>query len=223
MKLLLIVDHAEISKVIFEYFELKGHEMDYARDGKHGLELANLNHYDMVILDIMLPQIDGLSVCRQLRESGNATPIIMLTACDEKEDILSGFEHGADDYLVKPFDLKILEARINAIYQRYKGINSVRQLSFSDLTLDLTNHQAIRGECIFSLNNAQFKLLKLLMLKSPGIATREEISREIWQDDEPDEDLIRNHVYRLRTLIDKPFKTGYIKTIPKVGYQLTTG
>ncbi|MCG7531041.1 response regulator transcription factor [Psychrobium sp. MM17-31] len=223
MKLLLIEDHAEISKVIFEYFELKGHEMDYASDGKHGIELATTNHYDMIILDIMLPQIDGLSVCRQLRQQGNNTPVIMLTACDEKEDILSGFEQGADDYLVKPFDLNILEARINAIYQRFAGKRAVNELSFNDLVLDLTNHQALRGECHFTLNNAQFKLLKLLMLKSPGIATREEISRELWQDDEPDEDLIRNHVYRLRTLIDKPFKKGYIKTIPKVGYQLSIG
>jgi len=220
MKLLLIEDHQEISKVIFEYFEIKGHDMDYARDGLHGLELATNNHYDMIILDIMLPQLDGLAVCRQLREQGNATPIIMLTACDEKEDILNGFDHGADDYLVKPFDLKILEARIKAIYQRYRGHVSAKQLTFKELTLDLVTHTVARGECSFQLNNTQFKLLKLLMLKSPEIATREEIISEIWRDDQPDEDLIRSHVYRLRTLIDKPFKQAYIKTIPKVGYQL---
>lgn len=220
MKLLLIEDHAEISKVIFEYFELKGYDMDYASDGKHGLHLAKTNHYDMIILDIMLPQIDGLSVCRQLRESGYAVPIIMLTACDEKQDILSGFEQGADDYLVKPFDLNILEARINANHKRFKGSFVQKKLTFKELSLDLTTHIAERGGCQFSLNHAQFKLLKLLMLKTPEIATREEIISEIWLNEEPEEHLIRNHVYRLRTLIDKPFKQAYIKTMPKVGYLL---
>ncbi|WDE06156.1 response regulator transcription factor [Thalassomonas viridans] len=220
MKLLLIEDHEEISKVIFEYFELKGHDMDYARDGSQGFDLAKNCQYDLIILDIMLPGIDGLEVCRQLRNEGIDTPVLMLTARDEKEDILNGFECGADDYLVKPFDLRILEARIKAIYQRKMGSLGVTELKFEDLTLDLKSHTASRGECSFQLNNAQFILLKLLMLKAPKIATREEIIREIWSDDEPDEDLLRNHVYRLRALIDKPFKHAYIKTIPKVGYQL---
>ena len=220
MKLLLIEDHIEISKVIFEYFEMKGHTLDYADNGEAGFRLAEKHIYDVIILDIMLPGIDGLTVCKQIRAQGIDTPILMLTARDEHEDILDGFESGADDYLVKPFDLRILAARINAIYQRRQGLTGVKSLVFKDLTLDLASHMATRGECDFQLNNAQFILLKLLMLKAPQIATRAEIINEIWPDDEPDEDLLRNHVYRLRALIDKPFKVQYIRTIPKVGYQL---
>lgn len=220
MKLLLIEDHIEISKVIFEYFEIKGYDLDYARNGEMGLELASNNQYDFIILDIMLPGIDGLTVCKQLRSQGIDTPILMLTARDEKEDILNGFDSGADDYLIKPFDLHILEARIKAIYQRNVGKLGCRILSFEALSLDIKTHTATRGECTFQLNNAQFILLKLLMLKAPDVVTRDEVIREIWGNDSPDEDLLRNHVYRLRALIDKPFKNTYIKTLPKVGYQL---
>ena len=220
MKLLLIEDHVEISKVIFEYFELKQHQMDYARDGKAGLELAKGNHYDVIILDIMLPGVDGLTVAAQLRAVGVDTPILMLTARDERDDILKGFEAGADDYLVKPFDLGILEARLQAIHRRRTGLSGVNKLTFEDLELDLTSHTALRGEERYKLNNTQFILLKTLMLKAPRIATRDEIILQIWGEDEPDEDLLRNHVYRLRNLIDKPYKKAYIKTILKVGYQL---
>jgi DNA-binding response OmpR family regulator len=185
-----------------------------------GLELANNNQYDFIILDIMLPGIDGLTVCKKLRSQGIDTPVLMLTARDEKEDILNGFDSGADDYLIKPFDLHILEARIKAIYQRNVGTLGCRILSFEALSLDIKTHTATRGECTFQLNNAQFILLRLLMLKAPDVVTRDEVIREIWGNDSPDEDLLRNHVYRLRTLIDKPFKSTYIQPLPKVGYQL---
>ena len=220
MKLLLIEDHVEISKVIFEYFELKNHQMDYARDGRKGLTLARRSHYDAIILDIMLPGLDGLTVARQLRETGVDIPILMLTARDDKDDILKGFEAGADDYLVKPFDLGVLEARLKAIHKRKVGLLGVNSLTFEDLRLDLTTHMAVREAHKFKLNNAQFILLKTLMIKAPRIATRDEIIQQIWGEDEPDEDLLRNHIYRLRNLVDKPFKQAYIKTIPKVGYQL---
>lgn len=219
MQLLLIEDHVEISKVIFEFFELKGHALDYARDGELGLELARKNHYDLIILDIMLPGMSGLDVCSTMREQGIDTPVLMLTARDEKSDILKGFDCGADDYLVKPFDLHILEARINAIHQRQSG-TCVKVLEYKDLSLNLRTYTATRGQCNFQLNNAQFLLLKQLMLKAPEIVTREEMQREIWGDNEPDEDLLRNHIYRLRLLIDKPFGQAYIRTVPKVGYKL---
>ncbi len=221
MKILLVEDHQEIAGVIFDFFELKGFQLDYARDGKQGFELACQNHYDVIILDIMLPHLDGLSACKKLRAQGVDTPVLMLTARDNNNDIIDGFEHGADDYLIKPFDLNILAARLSALHKRNTGEIAKKSLTFSKLTLDFTNRTLARNECEFQLNQTLFTIMKTLMLRAPEIATREEILNQVWQDDVPEEDLLRHHIYQLRSQIDKPFKHGYIRTIPKVGYQLT--
>lgn len=221
MKLLLIEDNREIAGIIFDFFELKTHYvLDYASDGKQGLKLASTEYYDLIILDIMLPLIDGLSICKQLRDSGIDTPVLMLTARSDKQDILLGFEQGADDYLVKPFDLNILEARVIALYRRKTGAVATRTLSFCGLTLDLVNRVLIREQQHLTLNASMFKILKVLIQRAPDIAKREEVIKEVWGDDAPDMDVLRSHMYQLRAQIDKPFKHHYIKTIPKVGYQL---
>ncbi len=220
MKLLLIEDHQDIAGIIFDFFEIKGYSIDYASDGRQGFELAKNLHYDLILLDIMLPDVDGLTVCAELRHQGIDTPILMLTAMDRKEDILSGFEEGADDYLVKPFDLNILEARIQALHRRRTGSQAVKELHFGDLTLDFENRVVIRNECHFKLNKILFTTLKTLMMRAPEVTTREELINEVWQDEEPQSDVLRSHIYQLRNLIDKPFKHAYIKTLPKVGYQL---
>lgn len=222
MKVLLIEDHRQIAEIIFDYFKMKGHVLDWAADGRHGLELAENGYYDVIVLDIMLPFMDGLTVCRKLREGGVDTPILMLTARDQNEDILAGYEHGTDGYLVKPFDLKVLEARIEALHRRHVGMQAARKLSFGRLELDLATHALIREGMKFQLNKTLFTIMKLLMLRAPGVTTREELISAIWGDDEPDHDLLRSHVYMLRTQIDKPFGHAYIKTVPKLGYQLVT-
>lgn len=221
MKLLLIEDHQEIAGIIFDFFELKGgYELDYASDGRHGLTLATQQHYDLIILDVMLPYMDGLSVCSNLRQQGVDTPVLMLTSRSDKEDILQGFEHGADDYLVKPFDLNIFEARVKALYRRKTGTIAIKRLTFGELELNISNHVVTRQHCQFQLNQTLFTLLKTLMMRAPDIASREELIKAIWRDDEPDGDILRSHIYQLRNQIDKPFQHAYIKTIPKVGYQL---
>ena len=220
MKILLIEDHQDIAGVIFDYFELKGHQLDHAANGKHGLALSLAQHYDVIILDIMLPMMDGLSICRTLREKGIETPVLMLTARDQQSDQLDGFEHGADDYLVKPFDLKILEARLLALHRRNAGNVATRQLTFGELTLDMASCTLERDGRQFALNKTQFTLLKLLMTRAPGIATREELIHTLWQDEAPDGDILRSHIYQLRNRIDKPFDHHYLRTIPKQGYQL---
>ena len=144
MRLLLIEDNRDIAGVIFDYFEALGHAMDYTADGNQGLALATENPYDLVILDIMLPGRDGYSVCRALRERQVDTPILMLTARDTTDDTLQGFGEGADDYLVKPFDLKVLQARIEAIVRRRSGGAFAKHLSFDALTLDLGSHAVER-------------------------------------------------------------------------------
>lgn len=220
MKILLVEDHQEIAGIIFDFFEIKGFQLDYARDGLQGFELASSNHYDVIILDVMLPHLDGLSVCQKLRKHGIDTPILMLTARDSNNDILDGFEHGADDYLVKPFDLNILAARLNALYKRKSGNAATKAITFSNLTLDLASRTLRRNECTFQLNQTLFTIMKTLMLRAPDIASRDEIINQVWQDDSPEDDILRHHIYQLRSQIDKPFKHAYIHTIPKVGYQL---
>jgi DNA-binding response OmpR family regulator len=221
MKILLVEDNKDIAEVIFEFFELQHHELDYAMNGFQGYELGRSGHYDVIILDIMLPGISGLEVCQKLRREGVDTPILMLTARDTNQDILNGFEEGADDYLVKPFDLNILSARVKALYRRRTG-RSTKEIRFGDLVLDTSTYSLNRNECRFELNQTLFTLIKLLMLRAPAMVTRQEIEYELWGDEPPDSDSLRSHIYQLRNKIDKPFKHHYIKTIPKMGYQLVS-
>lgn len=220
MKILLIEDSKDIAGIIYDFFELHGHQLDYAIDGKQGFDLASKHVYDVIILDVMLPKMSGTEVCAKLRNEGVDIPILMLTARDQNSDILEGFANGADDYLVKPFDLHILEARLTALYRRRQGGAAKNHLTFGELTLDLSGHIIQRRDCRFELNHTLFSILKLLMLRAPKVVTREELISEIWEDNEPDNDILRSHIYQLRSKIDKPFGHAYIRTIPKVGYQL---
>ncbi|MCW8329925.1 response regulator transcription factor [Photobacterium sp. SDRW27] len=220
MKLLLIEDHQDIAGVIFDFFEIKGYTLDYASNGQQGYDLGCSNHYDLIILDVMLPRMDGFTVCQKLREHGVDTPILMLTARDTREDTLEGFGHGADDYLVKPFDLDILNARIKALTRRRSGDTATNILTFGKLELDLSSHVAKRNECQFSLNPTLFTILKLLMARAPKTVTKEELISTLWGEDEPEGNVLRSHIYQLRHQIDKPFQHAYIRTVPKVGYQL---
>ncbi|MGF1715432.1 response regulator transcription factor [Photobacterium chitinilyticum] len=220
MKLLLVEDHQDIAGIIFDFFEIKGYTLDYANNGQQGYNLGCENYYDLIILDVMLPRMDGYTVCQKLREQGIDTPILMLTARDTREDTLEGFSQGADDYLVKPFDLEILEARIKALTRRRTGETAANTLNFSQLELDLGNHTVHRSSYSFSLNPTLFTILKLLMVRAPKLVTKEEIISTLWGDDEPEGNVLRSHIYQLRNQIDKPFKHSYIKTVPKVGYQL---
>ena len=143
-KILLVEDNREVAGVLFDYFESLGMELDYADNGELGLQLALNENFDLILLDLMLPRMDGLTVCNALRNAGNHTPILMLTALDNREDMLNGFKHGADDYLTKPFDLEILEARIKALIKRYRGEVTQSTLSFGSLRVDQKTRQAYR-------------------------------------------------------------------------------
>jgi len=220
MKLLLIEDHKDIAGIIFDFLEIKNYTLDYADNGLHGYQLASDNHYDLIILDIMLPRMDGFTVCKKLREQGIDTPILMLTARDTREDTLEGFAQGADDYLVKPFDLDILEARITALTRRHSGSTACKTLKFGELELDLSTYSVARNDCRYSLNPTLFTILKLMMVRAPNVLKRDELITALWGDDEPEGNVLRSHIYQLRNQIDKPFKHAYIRTVPKIGYQL---
>jgi len=220
MKVLLVEDCQDVAEVIFDYFEDSEFELDYAATGTHGLSLAQSQPYDCMILDIMLPGIDGISLCKQLRQEGINTPIIMLTARDTNADMLIGLQQGADDYIVKPFDLELLEARIKSLIRRSSGSGFKTKLQCGAIKIDLASHQVWRDDQEIKLNPSGFKILKLLVEKCPALATKQEIENLLWPDDLPDQDILRKHIYQLRTKLDKPFNQELIKTVPKLGYKL---
>lgn len=219
-KILLVEDNREVAGILFDYFESQGMELDYADNGELGLQLALEGNFDLILLDLMLPRMDGLTVCNKLRESGNNTPVLMLTALDNRDDMLNGFQHGADDYLTKPFDLDILEARIQALIKRYRGQVANTQIQFGSLKIDQKTRQAHRESRLLALNPTTYTILELLCRKAPEVVTRQELAETLWQESEPNNDVLRSHIYQLRNQLDKPFANPMLTTIPKVGFRL---
>ncbi|MGE6793484.1 DNA-binding response regulator, OmpR family, contains REC and winged-helix (wHTH) domain [Pseudomonas guineae] len=220
MRILVIEDNRDILANILDYLQLKGFAVDCAQDGLSGLHLASTGHYDLIVLDIMLPGIDGYQVCKRLREDGhNEVPILMLTARDALDDRLQGLNVGADDYLIKPFALSELVARIEAILRRSQGSRK-RQLKVADLLYDLDTLHVSRAGQPLKLNPIGLKLLAVLMQKSPAVIRREALEEALWGDDSPDSDSLRSHIHQLRQVLDKPFPSPLLHTLHGVGYRL---
>lgn len=221
MRLLFIEDNRQLVANLFEYFEARGHVLDVAPDGVTGLHLAATQSYDALILDWMLPRMEGPDVLRRLRiEHGSEVPVIMLTARDELPDKIAGFRAGADDYLTKPFALPELEVRLEALRVRAQGRNPRKLLEVADLTLDLATLEAQRDGQALHLYPACRKLLEVLMRASPAAVTRQQLEFALWGDELPDGDLLRSHIYELRRSVDGPFQHKLIHTLPRVGYRL---
>ena len=220
MRILVIEDNRDILANVLDYLQLKGYSVDCAQDGLSGLHLATTNHYDLIVLDIMLPGVDGYQVCKRLREDARSeVPILMLTARDALEDRLNGLRAGADDYLVKPFALSELVARIEAILRRSQG-GRKRQLKVADLVYDLDTLDITRAGQPLKLNPLAMRLLAVLMQKSPAVVRREALEEALWGDERPDSDSLRSHIHQLRQIIDKPFATPLLHTLHGVGYRL---
>jgi DNA-binding response OmpR family regulator len=220
MRILVIEDHRDILANIVSFLELKGYQVDSASDGLGGLHLALTLPFDLIVLDLMLPGMDGVQVCRRLREEAHiSTPIIMLTARDTLDDRLLGLRSGADDYLVKPFALSELVARIEAVLRRTRGTLR-RQLSVADLIYDLDSLEVSRSGRPIKLNPIGLKLLAILMQRSPTVVRREALEDELWGDETPESDSLRSHIHQLRQLIDKPFPRPLVHTVHRVGYRL---
>ena len=220
LRILIVEDNIDIAENIGDYLEIQGHVMDFAMDGINGLHLALTEDYDAIVLDIMLPGMDGLKFCRKLREEAEKqTPVLMLTARDTLSDKLEGFDAGADDYLVKPFELEELSARLQALVRR-SDYTKKKFLRVSDLEIDLGKMQVQRAGRAVELNRACLKILTLLMQASPNVVSRKEIEQALWSDMPPGSDALRSHIYILRRAIDRPFKRHLIQTIHGVGYKL---
>ena len=178
------------------------------------------NAYDVVVLDLMLPDMDGTEVCTQLRDQGCHLPILMLTARDTLDDKLVGFGSGADDYLVKPFALQELEVRLQALGRRGQGEFGNVHLSIADLEFNSATLKIKRGGNDIELPPIPQKILELLMRQSPRVVARRKIERHIWGDDLPETDSLRAHLHTLRSLIDKPFTKPLLQTVRGLGYRV---
>ncbi|HKK13604.1 MAG TPA: response regulator transcription factor [Gammaproteobacteria bacterium] len=220
MKLLVIEDNPDLVANLRDYFEGAGHQLEAAYNAASGLQTASQGQFDAIVLDLMLPGMDGRELCNQLRLSGHDTPVLMLTARDTLQDKLDGFASGADDYLVKPFALQELEARLKALIHRARGLQGQRQLQVADLELDTETLQLARAGQSIELPRIPLRILTLLMRRAPRIVTRAEIEREIWAGSLPDSDALRAHMHVLRTAIDKPFDEPLLRTVRGVGYRL---
>ena len=220
MWILLVEDNDALAANIGEYLEQEGDIVDFAHDGLTGLRLAEANAYDALVLDLMLPGLDGLQLATQLRaNSSRRTPILMLTARDTLKDKLDGFEAGGDDYLTKPFDLLELRARLKALVRRAGGGNRV--LALGDLVYDTGTLAVRRGAAPVKLTRTGLRMLELLMRRAPEVVSRQEMERAIWGDEPPDSDAaLRVHVHGLRVALDRPFDIKLLHTVPGIGYRL---
>ena len=221
MRLLVVEDNRSLVANLFEYLEARGHTLDAAPDGLTGLHLATHHEYDAIVLDWMLPRLEGTELLRRLREDAQSdVPVIMLSARDELPDKLAGFRAGADDYLTKPFDLPELEARLQALVVRAHGRGRTRVLQVADLSFDIAALEVSRGGRPLHLYPACRKLLQVLMEASPAVVTRARLEQALWGDDPPEGDALRSHVYELRRAVDEGFAVKLVQTVPRVGYRL---
>jgi len=220
MRILIIEDNPDIAANLGDYLEDQGHTVDFAGDGVTGLHLAVVGDFDAIVLDLALPGMDGLEVCRKLRsEADKDTPVLMLTARDRLEDKLAGFETGADDYLVKPFELQEVAARLKVLMARGRRRQS-RELKVGNLTFNQDTLSVKRAGTEIYLNPIGLKLLQCLMKASPNVVSRGELEMEVWGEEMPDSDSLRVHIHSLRSAIDKPFDSQMIQTRHGIGYRL---
>ncbi|MFH4062475.1 response regulator transcription factor [Acinetobacter baumannii] len=219
-ELRLIDDDRELCELLGTWLVQEGFSVRASHDGAQARRALAEQTPDAVVLDVMLPGIDGYALCRRLREDARRdTPVIMLTARDQLDDRLQGFRSGPDDYLVKPFALSELSARIEAVLRRAQG-GGRRELSVADLSYDLDTLEVKRAGKSLKLNPIGLTLLAVLMQKSPHVVRRDALEEAVWGDDCPDSDSLRSHVHQLRQVIDKPFSVALLHTVHGVGYRL---
>lgn len=216
---LLVEDDVDLATAVIDYFEMEDISCDHAVNGVIGLNLIEQNDYQVIILDLNLPLLNGLNVCKKMREQGMDTPVIMLTAMDTLNDKLTGFDHGADDYLVKPFAVEELVARVLALSKRKSG--QVTKLQAAGLELDLASAQAVHHGTVLKISPTEFKILEVLLRNSPNPVSRERIFQEVWGDDQPESNSLKVHVYNLRKQLAKAGDKSILRTVPNVGFAIS--
>lgn len=218
ISVLLVEDDLDLAATIVDYLDIEDIECDHASNGIMGLNLLQTNHYQMMMLDINMPKMDGLTLCKTLREQGMDIPVLMLTARDSLDNKLEGFNAGSDDYLVKPFAMKELVARVQVLAKRKSG--EVKHLTFSNINLDLTQRSVKVAEKTLKLSPIALKILEVLMRSAPNVVTRAEIMKTVWGEDQPDSNSLKVHIYNLRKQLEAATNQVKIETIPSVGFAI---
>ncbi len=220
MKLLVVEDDRAISDALREGLEDESYAVDVAYDGDEGYRSASADEYDVIILDVMMPEMNGYEVCRKLRAEGNTTPILMLTAKDQAQDIVEGLDGGADDYLPKPFNFDVLLARVRALLRR-PNEKQAEVLQVADLTLDPSTKAITRAGQNISLTSKEYAILEYLMRNPGKVISKDKFIAHVWDFDA---DILPNTVEQfvmfVRRKVDKPFDTKLIKTVPGFGYKI---
>jgi DNA-binding response OmpR family regulator len=223
LHILLIEDQTALAANVMDYLTAQGHSLDYADNGIRGLQLALAHNYDLLILDLSLPGLDGLQLCQQLRERASRyIPVLMLTARDSLDDKLLGFGCGADDYLTKPFALAELAVRVQALSRRHL-LATDHVLAIGELKFDRQRQRVSRAGQQLELHPIGMKILQLLVEAHPAVLSRSELTSKLWGEDPPDSDALRAHIYLLRQQLDKPFSFNMLHTVHGVGFKLMTG
>jgi two-component system OmpR family response regulator len=223
MKLLLVEDNERVSQFVIKGLKEAGHTTDHADNGRDGLFLAASEHYDVIIMDRMLPgQIDGLAIIEALRKAGNRTPILILSALSDVDERIRGLKSGGDDYLTKPFAFGELLARLDALARRAQGSNTETTLDVGDLRVDLLSRRATRGERVITLQPREFKLLEYLMRHADQVVTRTMLLENVWDYHfDPQTNVVDVHISKLRQKIDNDSERPLLRTVRNAGYMLT--
>jgi DNA-binding response OmpR family regulator len=223
MRVLIVEDQPNVSNYVKRALEEQGYAVDLARTGREALDWARVVEFDLIVLDIMLPEVDGISVCRGLRSQGNQAAILMLTARDTVDDRVTGLDAGADDYLVKPFELKELLARLRALARRRAGQGESRNLlQVADLTMDTRTRRVWRGNTLIDLTSKEYAVLACLMREPDRILTRTEIAESVWNYDVYNQsNVVDVYIRNLRRKIDDRFELKLIHTVRGAGYRLS--
>lgn len=217
IRILVVDDNPDILANVRDFLSMTdGWDTETCTTGRAALERLQTASFDLLILDIGLPDVDGVTITRQLRNTGNRLPILMLTARDTIDDRVEGLTSGADDYLVKPFSLRELAARVEALLRR-SGLSTADKLIVGPLTLDLKTLRVTRDGIDIRLNPTCLQLLRELMQKSPGVVGRLRLEAVLWQGEPPASDSLRSNLYLLRQAVDKPFERALIHTHPALG------
>jgi DNA-binding response OmpR family regulator len=221
MHILIIEDELRLGRLLRRSLEANLHVVDVVTEGVTGLANARERAYDVIILDLGLPDMDGLEVCRRMRAAGVETPLLMLTARDEVEDRVGGLDAGADDYLGKPFALSELLARVRTLARRPPPARDSNELRLADLTLDLPGHQARRGDRVIALSAKEFALLEFMLRHAGQVLTRQQIIEQVWRYDFAGLDtVVDTYIHYLRDKIDAGAGTRLVRTVRGVGYVL---
>ena len=221
VKVLVVDDSERVRKTLATGLRAHGMAVETASDGAEALTMLNGLSFDIVVLDLMMPRVDGTQVLKALKGRAEKPRILVLSARDQVQDRVDALNLGADDYLVKPFEVRELEARISTLLRRHRRAVAREVLTVGDLTLDTGTLRVTRAGQTLTITPIGLKLLTVLMRASPRVVTRQQLEREVWGDLLPDSDTLRSHLYSLRKAIDKPFDRVLLHTLAGAGYRLS--